>query len=232
MVGPKSTSDVLAVFKGGAISLIGKVIGRGLHVVTFALLARKLGPAEFGLFSIGWITIDMLSTFGMLGLNRGSVRFIGNEKQTETKLQLIYQSLITSLVSATFLILLLLLAAGFLSRLYESDELRNIFLLFSPAIVGTVVMKVSSAITTTTHKAAFSVIIEDIIQPTINFILILGASAFAYLNVLSATVASVISFGFAAVIGGFFVNDRNLLFSGVAAEVAVLKLSLKLFGVA
>ena len=83
MVGPKSTSDVLAVFKGGAISLIGKVIGRGLHVVTFALLARKLGPAEFGLFSIGWITIDMLSTFGMLGLNRGSVRFIGNEKQTE-----------------------------------------------------------------------------------------------------------------------------------------------------
>ena len=64
------------VAKGASIIFFGLVIGRILGMLYSILLARFLGPTDYGLFSIGFSLIAILATLSRFGLGGALVREI------------------------------------------------------------------------------------------------------------------------------------------------------------
>ena len=54
--------------KDALFGLSSAVVGRGCYVVLQAVLARCLGPRDYGLYAIGWTVAGLLSTFAALGM--------------------------------------------------------------------------------------------------------------------------------------------------------------------
>jgi O-antigen/teichoic acid export membrane protein len=75
-----------ATFRQSILTTFAVGINGVLGVCFFILVARFLGPAEFGIFSIAIATISMIADIADFGTNTGIVRFIPkylNEKTTD-----------------------------------------------------------------------------------------------------------------------------------------------------
>src|SRR5262249_51858673 len=57
------------------ITLAGRTVGRGLHVVVMILLARALGPRSFGAYAIGWAVVRLGAYLPTLRTDQGLMRF-------------------------------------------------------------------------------------------------------------------------------------------------------------
>ncbi|SNB75473.1 Membrane protein involved in the export of O-antigen and teichoic acid [Arboricoccus pini] len=51
------------------------VLGRGFYVVLQIVLARVLGPHDFGIYAIGWTVVGLVSTLTPLGMPQAALRF-------------------------------------------------------------------------------------------------------------------------------------------------------------
>src|SRR5256885_3800321 len=61
--------------KGASVAMLGKFLGRGMHILGQLVVARFLGPASFGLYGTGWTVVTMGGVFATLGLDQAVVRF-------------------------------------------------------------------------------------------------------------------------------------------------------------
>jgi len=67
--------DARTLARGAGVALPGRVIGRAMAVLTQILLARLLGPAIFGLYSVGYALLRLGELILPLGMDQGVVRF-------------------------------------------------------------------------------------------------------------------------------------------------------------
>src|SRR6476660_5460781 len=65
--------------RGALLNTITMVASNFRGVFTF-LVARLLGPAALGRFSVAWSTTDMLSKIGVLGLDSAIITFIARSE--------------------------------------------------------------------------------------------------------------------------------------------------------
>ena len=65
-----------STFKQSSLTMFGTVTNGFLGAVFYILVARYLGPAQFGLFSIATLVLNMVADIGDLGTNTGLVRFV------------------------------------------------------------------------------------------------------------------------------------------------------------
>jgi O-antigen/teichoic acid export membrane protein len=68
--------DVVTIARGGSIAFVGRLFSMALGYVLAAILARGLGAGDYGLFVIGFSLVNLIGSFSILGLNRGTVRFV------------------------------------------------------------------------------------------------------------------------------------------------------------
>ena len=59
------------------LGVLGRFGGRALHMATQIVLARLLGPLQFGLYAIGWSVLRFLGIVPVLGLDFGAI-YIGS----------------------------------------------------------------------------------------------------------------------------------------------------------
>ena len=71
----QNDTEVLA--KGAGTALFGKIIGRGLQLAVQVLLARLLGPIQFGLYILGSTVLQVGQQIVLLGLDNGVIHFGG-----------------------------------------------------------------------------------------------------------------------------------------------------------
>lgn len=64
------------LLSGGSWALGGKVGGSAIGLITNALLARMLSPAEFGAYFLALSVISMGAIVGGLGLTKATIRFV------------------------------------------------------------------------------------------------------------------------------------------------------------
>jgi O-antigen/teichoic acid export membrane protein len=80
-------SEVLKskTFRQSIITVSATFLSSGLGAVFYTLIARGLGPADYGLFSLCIAILMLLVSVGDLGSSQGMVRFVGKNAQGDYK---------------------------------------------------------------------------------------------------------------------------------------------------
>jgi O-antigen/teichoic acid export membrane protein len=201
-------TDVTRLATGAGISLAGKLVGRGLHVVGQIVLARLLGPAVFGLYAIGWTLLHMIGVIALLGLDQGVIRYGPRYWRTDAAglKGVLFQSLGLALLSGLLMGAGLYLAAPWLAtQVFGKPDLAPVLRLFAlafPLITG---LRVAAAATRVSERMQFSVYSQEIGQPATNLLLILVFYLLGW-HLLGAVAAGVASFGLAFLLALYYIR--------------------------
>lgn len=80
-------------------------LASGLGAVFYLLLARFLGPAEYGLFSLAMAALLIVTSIGDLGLGQSVIRFVGANSRDRKYLPYVNLALKTKLISGALAIM-------------------------------------------------------------------------------------------------------------------------------
>jgi O-antigen/teichoic acid export membrane protein len=199
--------DLSTLAKGAGFALIGKITGRSLHVVGQVVLARLLGPAGLGIYSIGWNSLRIITLFAPMGLDKGVIRFAShhyeNREEEAVLEKIVVQSLFMSLVSSIFIALILFGMAPTLENFYDKAGLARVFQWISLAIPFATVLVVAAAATSISKDVRYSILSEEISQPAFNLIMVL-VFYWLGLGIAGAALAASLSFIVSAGLAIFF----------------------------
>lgn len=121
-----------ATFKQSSLTMFGTVVNGFLGAIFYILVARYLGPAQFGLFSIATLVLNLISDIGDLGTNTGLVRFVSAHRANDPErakrfLKLGFEvKLVAAFIVGTFGILLSSWIAIFIFKKPELTPLLRI----------------------------------------------------------------------------------------------------------
>ncbi|RMI02072.1 MAG: flippase, partial [Calditrichaeota bacterium] len=169
-------SDVRRLGKGGGIALGGRLGGRALLVANQVILARALGPAEFGLFALGWTIIQMGSMILPLGLHQGIIRYGSQYWRVDNRRfrAVIQWSLGLASVLALSGALILFLASPWLAfEVFRKPDLVGVFRSFAPALALATILQVAAAGTRISQRMQFSALAGDIMPSAIRLVCVL-----------------------------------------------------------
>jgi O-antigen/teichoic acid export membrane protein len=181
---------------GAGITLFGRIFGKAVFFITQIFLARFLGPKYFGLYAIAWTCFIIVSMIAHLGLEKGVIHFASKywKKDNRKVWEILRPSLSLSFYFSVLLaIISFVFAPTIANSMFSKPELIPFIRLFSLAIPLRSVIIVASAATRISLNMKYSVISQDIVQPSVSLILILVFS-FCGLGVLGVIGAKIISF--------------------------------------
>ncbi|MBI2596949.1 oligosaccharide flippase family protein [Candidatus Daviesbacteria bacterium] len=92
------------------ITILGTIINGVLGAIFYILMARFLGPADFGLLTVTIVTLTLISDIGDLGINTGLIRFVSSSLKTDKEKAFRFLKLSLEI---KFLVWLLILISGF-----------------------------------------------------------------------------------------------------------------------
>jgi len=218
--------DIAILATGAGIALVGRVGGRGLYAITEIVLARFLGPAGFGLYSIGLNLLRIVGTIGMLGLQNGVIRFGTRYWRTSPsglKTTLLY-AIGLSLASGVFMGMTLYFIAPWLAvQVFSKPELVSIFRRFAFAFPLAIGLWVTASATRISKRIKYSVFAEDVVQPAANLILVIVVALFG-LTLSRAVSINVLSYSVALGLALFYVR---ILFPEALASPAGSDIGIK-----
>src|SRR5437899_11716766 len=81
----ESESAVATLARGASVAIVGKLLGRGVHILGQLVVARLLGPSTFGLYGTGWTILTMGGVFSTAGLDQAAVRFGSHQKSSDPR---------------------------------------------------------------------------------------------------------------------------------------------------
>ena len=104
-----------------------RVASAALAIILQVMLARWIGPAQYGIFVLVWVSVGILGILTCFGLNNSVIRFI-SEYQTKHDHQRLRGILLIAPVIATVSSILIAIMAYFL-LLWFGDHIENIYIM-------------------------------------------------------------------------------------------------------
>ena len=174
-----------AVAKGAGIIFAGMIIGKVLTTVNTILLARVLGPSNYGLFSLGLSVVEILAIIGAFGLTSAVTRFIpahlANNRDDKVK-YIIRFSLKFSLVLSVILATILFLSSEPISaHIFKDESLSIVLKILTIALPIYTINRILPSIFRGLGNAKYRVITQDIMLVAIK---IAAFIVFIYLGYL------------------------------------------------
>jgi O-antigen/teichoic acid export membrane protein len=155
----KKPNDAMILGKGASVSLTGGLAVQVLGMAVQILMARLLGAAAFGLYSVGWTLLRLLSPVTTLGLEAG-VTFFGARylRFSATKFKGVVRESITIafLSGATIGIALYLAAPVLAEHVFHKPDTLMIIRGFGPAFPLYGVLIVSGVVTRLSHRMQYA----------------------------------------------------------------------------
>ena len=221
---------VKKLVSGSGQGLIGSIGGRFIGVLSSVFIARALGPAYFGLFSIGWTLLNFMSLIATGGMDRAVLRFAPRflKEDSPALRGLLFRAVGMSAVFGVSLGLLLFCLSPWLAIVvYHKPGLESVFHLFAIDFPAMIVLIVVAACTRINQIIKYSVIIQDIGQTLLGLILMVGFYLLG-LQLFGIILADIIS-NIIAVLIGFTILIR--LFPEIFVVKTISKISFKeMFG--
>ena len=217
--------DLVTFFRGANIGVIGTIIGSGLIFGRDIFLARTLGAQQFGLYSIGWMILNLFMGLAIFGLDYSVIHFVSKFDGLDQKHLKgnVAQALFTPiLVGGLFGLILYILAPTIANRIFHDPELMRVFQQFSPGFALFGGLTVSAACHQAFKNIKYSILVLQILQPLTQIILIV-IFLFLFSQGLSGAIsAAIISLGIAFFIAllllrktypGFFNPTQQAIYS-------------------
>jgi O-antigen/teichoic acid export membrane protein len=161
----KATVERLAI--GATVSLIGKVLGRGIDFAKQIALARLLNVEAFGLYALIWNLLRVVGVLAPLGLQNGVIQFAVPFRSTDKGKfkDVILRSLELSLIVSIGLTILLWWAAPWLaSNLFDEPgfvKAFRVFVLTLPPMVG---LRIAANATRISQRMQYAIYAEELLQ--------------------------------------------------------------------
>jgi O-antigen/teichoic acid export membrane protein len=214
----KKVKDVNVLAGGVGTNLAGKFVGRGLRMVVDILLAHMFGPINFGLYSIGWTILRVMSLVSPLGLSLGVVRY-GSQywRNDEGRLKgVVLESVGLAFLSGLLMGGGLYWAAPWLSeQIFRKPDLTPVIHRFAVVLPLLTAMTVAAAATRVSQRMKSSVYIEDVCQPA-SCVLLITVFFLLGRGFMGALEAIVGSFAVALILALYFIKR---LFQRTASQV-------------
>jgi O-antigen/teichoic acid export membrane protein len=135
--------------RGAFLNTIAMLASNFRGIFTF-LVARLLGPAALGIFSVAWSTTDIISKIGVLGLDNAITTFIarsqavGNRARSQALFRVaIILGVLQSVVTAGLVIIAL---RFFNNRLHVQPQLVSALVLVLCAMPGLALYRISTSV--------------------------------------------------------------------------------------
>lgn len=135
-----------ATFKQSSITFGGTFINGLLGAIFYILVARNLGPDEFGVLVISITTLTLIADISELGIGTGLVRFVGGylNKQKEKALKFLKLGLKIKISLAVVISIVGWLSAGMISEIvFKKVELTTSLKLSFLGVAGTLLFTFS-----------------------------------------------------------------------------------------
>lgn len=175
----EAAEDVRTVARGGATQIIGQICQRGLGSIFAFVAARILGPAGFGLYRQVAQVLVIGGQLGLAGFNYASMRFIARARAARDHSGVRGAARVGlggAAVASLLVGVALVAGADRLSPLFvESDagrtELAQLLRLGAAYIPAFALMQVLRYCTQAYKTMVPSVVVGNIIQPSLRFVL-------------------------------------------------------------
>ena len=204
----ESSRDLSRLARQATVSLGGNFAGRFLNFLTYAVLARVLGPASLGLHAIGMALLQMFEGVARLGMSNGVIRL--GTRYCRTAPIVLKQVLTVALTLTGGCGLLVAgslwaLAPWIASVIFGNGSLALVIRWFAGAVPLVAMLRVVAAATRVTLRTQYSVWASEI-APGIANLLLLVVFWLAGEALLGAIAARVLSFGVALAIALFLLR--------------------------
>lgn len=214
---------VARVAEGAGINLAGRILGGGIQYVYMVVAARLLGVESFGLLVLAFTIVTFGGVVGRMGMEMAVIKFVSRfhgETDRNSAAGAIYQALRTSLfVSLVLAVVLFLIAPHLSSEIFKEERLSEIVKVLSVVLPFSAFMSITLASTQGFHLMKYSVYGQNIIQPSLNIVMlvlfvVLGFGLFgaAAAHLISVMITCVISYYFLV---STFPSAKNLRKSAV-----------------
>jgi len=160
--------------RGAGVALPGRVIGRAMAVLTQILLARLLGPAIFGLYSVGYALLRLGELILPLGMDQGVVRFgaYGQGADPELPPGVLSRGIGVALLVGALAGGGLVLLAPYLAQVaFHDPGMKSVLMGISPALALAAGLQVAASATRISRRMQYAVLTQDLGQPLLNLIL-------------------------------------------------------------
>jgi O-antigen/teichoic acid export membrane protein len=208
-VNAAKVQDVSRLAGGAGVALGGRIAGRGVRLGLDIVLARLLGPASFGLYAIGWTITRMVTLFTPLGLDAGVIRYGAKYWQRDDAAfsEVVKKSVLFATLSGLLVGFVFYLAAGWVGvGIFHSAQMTSVMQMFALVFPLATIIRVAAAATRISQRMKYSVLAEDILQPSWDLVIVL-VLAFAWSkSLLVAIFACLVSHGIAALVAGTYVK--------------------------
>ncbi|MEJ2555435.1 MAG: flippase [Anaerolineae bacterium] len=213
---PSSTTafdqNVLTAAKGGGIVFAGSLFQLGNRLVTGVLLARLLGAEQFGLYNLALTGAGVAVGLASLGLGSALVRYVSLHTSRRDAAGL-WGTLQVG-VGLTVLMSLLIgsglyaLATPVAEQLFHEPKLVPLLRLASLIVPFWALTNALAAATRGFKKMQYTVAAQDISQPTIKLVVLVGLAIVAGLTAAEALTAYGLAQVAACVLLLYFLNNK------------------------
>lgn len=202
--------DIKKIVVGSLIIIIGLFFTKLLNYI-FRLIIAKLGPDQYGLFSIGLGVVSFGAIIALMGMDRGMLRFISyyigiknNEKIKGTIFFILKFSLISSIIFG----LIIFLASPYIaSTIFHNKELSIIIKILAFSIPAYVLSEVTLSIIRAFREVKYVVYSKNIFESLSKIILSVIAIYFGY-KLFGISIAYVISLVLGFIMAFYFVEKK------------------------
>ncbi len=201
--------DLSLIARGAGFYFAGFAVSKVLAYVYKAMIARGLGPAEFGVFSIGLSIIGILTLLAALGLHQGIMHFVvryisfGDEGKARGTILFAFKAqLVSSVILASALFLLSdYIAVSFFREPSVAIVLKILSFTLPFFVITSGLMIVLMAFKKVEYKICTRNLIENIAKVSFTGILM-----FLGFQLLGVTIGFAISIIVAFIVGLYFVQ--------------------------
>src|SRR6184192_4114325 len=180
--------------RGAFLNTIAMLASNFRGIFTF-LVARLLGPAALGIFSVAWSTTDIISKIGVLGLDNAITTFIarseavGNRARSRALFRVaVVLGVVQSVVTAAIVIVAL---RFFNNRLHLQPQMVSALALVLCAMPGLALYRISTAVSRGMKVMQHDIYSRGMTEPIVTTLAFLLAVAVGF-NESSPEVAAIV----------------------------------------
>ena len=180
--------------RGAFLNTIAMLASNFRGIFTF-LVARLLGPAALGIFSVAWATTDIISKIGVLGLDNAIITFIARSEAVGDRARsrsLFHIAVVLGVAQSVVTAVIVIVALRFFNgRLHVQPQMVSALTLVLCAMPGLALYRISTAISRGMKVMQHDIYSRGIAEPiatTLAFLLAIAAG----FNASSPEVAAIL----------------------------------------